>query len=412
MLDPRTQAQTNIPSNFRPDSAQSYSFGFEREVNKNSAFEARYVGNHATNLFQSINGNPFIATLAASFPQFTTGLTPCPATQQIGPGAGTDVGRVHCGTGVLRTRTNTGYSDYNSLQTEFRANNLFKQLRMRVGFTWSKNTDNASEIFSTGTAGNTVAISQNPLSFGTAEHGTSGLDFPKNFYTDIGWEVPIFKEQRGAIGHLLGGWGFSAAYRLSSGQPFTPAQVGEASATGGNYYDNTFYQSFFGEPARPFLGSNSAPLTAVGIFCGDAPVFFGPLNCAPVGGNNQLVSMNALNATGTLVAVTPQQVRFIENTGRAQTLFGTPFGNVGRNTVRDAKTNIVNMAVSKRFKISEKTSFEVHATALNALNHFNFSSVDPVLADAGNTGSGNGFGDPSLTGANGRRLLIGGIFRF
>jgi len=215
VLDPRTQAQTDIPTNFQPDRVQSYTLGIEREITKNSAFEIRYVGNHADNLFQSINQNPFIATLAAKFPQFTTGLTPCAATQEVGLGAGTDVGRVNCGTGAVRARTNTGFSDYNGLQMEFRANNMFKQLTMRTGFTWSKTTDNASEIFSTGTAGNTVAISQNPLDFSKSEHGTSGLDFPKRWTVTFTEQIPFFREQHGLVGHLLGGWASAPAISLA-----------------------------------------------------------------------------------------------------------------------------------------------------------------------------------------------------
>jgi len=421
VFDPRTFAQTIIPQDFKPDRVQSYTFGVEREVTRNSAFEARYVGNHADNLFQSINANPFIAGLAATYPQFTTGLTPCPATTQIGPGAGTDVGRVSCGLGAVRSRTNTGFSDYNGLQLEFRANNLFKQLTMRTGYTWSKNTDNASEIFSTGSAGNTVAISQNPLDFSKAEHGTSGLDFPQRWTINLTEQLPFFREQHGWVGHLLGGWAFNVGYQLGSGQAFTPAQVTEATATGGNFYDTTFFGNFFGnEPARPFAGSSAAPVTSVGIFAGDACALFGAGCTAPAG---QLISMTALgqsclNNNNTslvpcnVVNVTNNDVRFIMNTGRAQALFGTPFGNVARNTVRDAITNLVNMSVYKRIKFTERTSFELHLTALNALNHFNFGSVDPFLQDAGQNGSGNGFGDPSLTGANGRRLIIGGKFVF
>ncbi|HEV2990695.1 MAG TPA: carboxypeptidase regulatory-like domain-containing protein [Candidatus Angelobacter sp.] len=427
VFDPRTFAQTTIPTTFQPDRVQSYSFGFEREITKNSAFEARYVGNHADNLFQSINANPFITDLAASFPQFTTGLTPCPTTQQIGPGAGSDVGRVNCGSGIVRSRTNTGYSDYNGLQLEFRAANLFKQLTVRTGYTWSKTTDNASEIFSTGTAGNTVAISQNPLDFSKAEHGTSGLDFPQRWTITFTEQFPFFREQHGVVGHLLGGWAVAAGYQLGSGQPYTPAQILEATLTDGgkNFYDSGFFGTFFGnEPTRPFAGNSNAPVTSVGIFAGDACSLAGvtlpsaaSVACAASPG--QLISVNALNAVlpnglpnASVVNVTQNDVRFIVNTGRAQALFGTPFGNVARNTVRDAITNVVNMSVYKRFKMTEHTAFEIHATAINALNHFNFASVDPTLVDAGNFQNGNGFGDPSLTGAGGRRLIIGGKFTF
>src|SRR5262249_24077677 len=134
VFDPRTFAETNISLNFGPDKVESWSFGFEREITKNSAFEARYSGNHSYDLFQTINGNPLIPQLAADFPQFTTWHTPCAATtQSLIPGQlPTDVGRVNCGQGILRTRNNGGYSHYNGLQLEFRANNLFKQLTMRT----------------------------------------------------------------------------------------------------------------------------------------------------------------------------------------------------------------------------------------------------------------------------------------
>ncbi len=38
------------------------------------------------------------------------------------------IGRVDCDQGVVRLRNNGGYSDYNGVQAEFRANNLFKQV--------------------------------------------------------------------------------------------------------------------------------------------------------------------------------------------------------------------------------------------------------------------------------------------
>jgi len=40
---------------------------------------------------------------------------------------------------VVRLRNNGGFSNYNGFQAEFRANNLFKQLTIRAGYTFSKN---------------------------------------------------------------------------------------------------------------------------------------------------------------------------------------------------------------------------------------------------------------------------------
>ena len=102
--------------------------------------------------------------------------------------------------------------------------------------------------------------------------------------------------------------------------------------------------------------------------------------------------------------MTKNDVRFIVNTGQAQTLFGTPFGNSGRNLAQDAMTSIANVEIFKKIKLSERVAFEVHATMLNAFNHANFSSIDPFLEDAGLSQQGTGFGDPTLTNAPGRKI--------
>lgn len=413
-FDPRTQNETNITPNFGPDKVNSWSLGFEREVTKNSALEVRYVGNHGYNLFQTIDGNPYVGT-AAKPGQLQAGLLPagtnsCAATTQVGPGAGTDVGRLACGLGVVRTRTNTGFSDYDALQTEFRANNMFKQLTVRAGYTYSKTLDNVSEIFATGTAGNTLFAAQNPFQNGGAERATSGLSIPNAFTLIAVEQVPFFKEQHGLIGHILGGWTLSADYIIASGQPYTPEQLfGEALAQSpfGNVYDSAWVNAFVGnDTARPFMGSTSAPVNSVGVYAGNAcsatnAVCSGAQTTALAAlAPTQLVSLNALNGGTTAASVVPitnNQVRFIMNTGIAQTVFGTPFGNMPRNPVRDARANVLNGTVYKNFKLGEKANFEMHLTLNNALNHFNFSSVDPNLEHAGVGQFGTDFANPAVT---------------
>jgi len=434
VFDPRTQNQTTIAPNFKPDIVHSWSLGVERELTKNSAVEARYVGNHAERLFQSVDGNPFIADLQASFPNLVPpGVTPCPATQQIGPGAGTDVGRVTCGNGVIRQRTNTGFSNYNGVQVEYRANNLMKQLTLRTGYTYSRTLDNVSEIFSTGVAGNTVAFPQNPVQPDRGEYSFSGLDYPHTWSLLVSEQLPFFKEQHGFTGHVLGGWGLSANYFLQSGQRYTPSQVtGLAAATAtGDFYDNAFLGAFVGtDTARPFLGNLSAPDTSVGIFGGDACALFavtGTEAICSAGLANQLLSVNAINQTGpdgTPVLVTNNQVRFIMNGGTAQSIFGTPFGNMPRNVAQDAISNIANVSVSKLFRLNERASFEFRTSFVNVLNHPNYTSVDPFVEDAGANPKApfNGFGDPTVSNnvpgainfpvSASRRVIFGGTLRF
>ncbi|HEV7522693.1 MAG TPA: TonB-dependent receptor [Candidatus Angelobacter sp.] len=449
-FDPRTQNETIIDPNFGPDKVHTWSLGFEREVTKNSVVEVRYAGNHAVNLFQTVDGNPFAGTAAnhgllQDFPNLipnASSLTPCATTTQTGPGAGTDVGRVNCGLGVVRSRNNGGFSDYHAVQAEFRSNNLFKQLNLRATYTFSKNLDNVSEIFATGTAGNTLFAAQNPFQTGNAERSISGLNIPHALTVAVREAVPFFKEQHGLIGHVLGGWVLNAAYVYGSGQPYTPTQGNIFGAlsfagAGGNYFDSAFSNVFVGDPARPFYGNRNAPETSVGIYCGDARAFglVSAATCTSLG-NTALLSFNAFNAPAaadprgcirgaaacTPVVVTTTDVRYIMNGRTAQSVFGTPFGNVPRNPQVDAPSNRLDASVSKNIKFGERSNFELRMTATNALNHFNFASIDPNMEDAGLTQSdirlfGAGFGLPGQTAANGnnggsRVISLTGRFTF
>jgi len=420
-LDPRNLGETAVGSNFRPDQVQSWSLGVEREVTKNSALEVRYVGNHASQLFQTVNANPFIGDLATQFPNLVpAGVTPCSSANAFSPVA---IGRVNCNEGIVNSRNNAGFSNYQSVQTEFRATNLFHQLTLRGGYTFSKALDNSSEIFSTFGGGSTFAISQNPLNTGSGEYGLSGLDIPHQFTVTVVEQLPFFKQQHGIVGHLLGGWSLSGDYVLESGQPFTPETIifaQQAFGNTGDFFDQNFNNQFNAgvSAARPFVGSLNAPANSVGIFAGDACNIFGAgCGFAPT----QLISLNGLNAATTSVtAVNKSQVRYIANTAVAESVFGTPFGNAPRNVGRDAPLNYVNLSVVKNIKFNERASFEFRFTALNALNHANFATVNPFIENAGNPNFGQAFAVPQLTGdsipgsnlAASRRFYVGGTFRF
>jgi hypothetical protein len=433
VFDPRQFAETSMSPNFGPDRVHSWSLGIERETSKNSAIEIRYVGNHATDLFQSIDGNPVVTDLLADFPQFVpAGVTACPANQAVVAAA---VGRADCNQGITRLRNNGGTSDYNALQTEFRANNLFKQLTIRTGYTFAKTLDNVSEIFSTFGAANSSTFSQNPFNTTSAERSFSGLDIPHAWTILVTEELPFQKEQHGVIGHLLGGWALNANYVLASGQRYTPAQIGDAAfGSNGDYFDANFLANFNSsvDSARPFLGNINAPQTTVGVYCGDLPTVTG-FTCPTGTPDTQLISMTAIGQTCfnftnnssafggpcNFVNVTPNDVRFIVNSATSQSVFGTPFSTLPRNTVQDAISNVANLSVLKRLRISEHNTFEFRADFQNVLNHPNFSSVDPFLDDAGQFGSFTGFGDPRTTGTaypgfNGatRRINFGATFRF
>jgi hypothetical protein len=402
VYDPRTFDEAQITPNFGPDRVQSWSFGVQRELVKNLALEIRYVGNHADNLFQAINENPYIAGLAAAYPSLIpSGVTPC-ATPAI-PEA---LGRVHCNQGLVYQYTNTAYSNYDGVQSELRATNLFNQLTLTTGYTRSKTLDNTSEVFSTFNAGNSTWAAQNPLNYKGAEYGISGIDFPNNWTVGFNEQIPAFRSQHGVVGHILGGWAISGTYAISSGQPYTPSQFELNYFTGGVANDTAFDLAFIGtfETSRPFSGSPSAPGSQVGIFAGDACSFFGA-DCTAT--PSTLLSLNALNATGAVTPATKSQVRYIVNGGTADSVFGTPFGNVGRNVARDYITNSGNFTLYKNIKFWERAALQWNMTMTDVFNHPNFSGVDPFLEDAGLLAEGHGFGVPYLFSGGSRQIYFG-----
>lgn len=406
--DPRNYSETNVSDDFRADRVQSWSLGVQRELGKVAVLEARYVGNHGDRLFQSINGNPYLAGLAARFPS----EIPSSVTLQSN-------GRPLANS-LVRTRTNTGYSDYHGLQTELRADDLFHQLLFRTNYTWSKTTDNASEIYGTVAGGSTVAFSQNPLNYKGGEHALSGLDVPNSWSLSFVEKIPAFKNQAGLVGHVLGGWAVSGTYFITSGEPYTASQYyfnyitslygGFDMIPDANF--NSSFASLYDGGLRPFVGNKKAPASSLGVYAGDACIYFGA-GCSL--STDTLLDFTDLNTGGSGVTTTKDKVRYIANGAYAQDINKTPWGTASRNQNRDFWTNTGNATFSKLIKLHEGLNASVRATLTNVFNHPNYASVDPIIEDAGdNTYSDgpDGFGDPKLSDGGSRTIVVGATIRW
>jgi hypothetical protein len=446
VFDPRRFNQTAITNNFKPDRVHSWSFGIQRELTSHAAFEARYVGNHALDQFQSINGNPYVGCGDGIDPStglcnanafegeylpgladgiaagvfksslLPAGVTPCPSASAT---VAKEVGRANCNLGVQRLRTNTSYSDYNGLQMEFRTTNLFNQLTMKTNYTWSKATDNTSEIFGSLAGSNTVAFSQDPFNNLSAEHGLSGNDFPNTWTLSFNETLPFFKNQPGVIGHILGGWSFAGSYILQSGQPYTPVEATlvnplyVGNAAGYNVSDSSFESGFNStyDTKRPFISNPSAPATSIGVYAADGCFEWGnPTMCAD--SPTALYDWTALNGSlgATATPVTAKQEHFILNAPEAWVVNGTPYGNAARNILRDFKTNTANFQIAKTSNWGERVRLIWHMSMVNAFNHANYASIDPFLDDAGQSGlfgPGVGFGNPYVQNGGNRTIRFG-----
>jgi outer membrane receptor protein involved in Fe transport len=421
LLNPAFLSQSGVSSDFHSPYSEQWSVGVQRQVGRNNVFEARYVANRGVGLFQTVDQNPLVRTLVNGFsnvvcltvdaggnctstqtinyPSFAnllpSGITPqtaatCPDDPRTPTSneATVAAGRAVC-RGLYTVRANTGRSWYDSLQLRYAGRFLKNSLSLNASYTFSKTLDNTSEVFTFGTEGN--IISPNPYNYTAAEKGISNLHRKHLGSLSFIYDVPFYKEQRGFVGHLLGGFQINGNYIYNSPRPYTPSQVLSVSFLG---VGNTYSTTTGSDAIRPFIGSNSAPFGTVGISQVDA-YRIGFID--HVTNVNGFISFNELNTTGNTVAVTKDQVRFILNGPGAARIFGNPFGDMPRNYGRSIPINQLNLGFFKTTKIRENVRLQVRAELYNALNHpqagfgvtRNGQAPDILLEDAGFTFADN-----------------------
>src|SRR5205814_4186664 len=175
--------------------------------------------------------------------------------------------------GPVRLRSNRAAATYPRLQVRFAARHR-NDLALTANYTFSKNIDNASEIFSTGGGGQGVADPQRFFDSTSGERGLSAFHQKHSFTSNFIYDLPWQKAQKGAVGHLLGGYQISGVMLLGSGRAYTPL---EAFGT----YDPNFENAFFGVGAlRPFNGNASAPNGTIAFgFQSVCGVLFGGTTC-------------------------------------------------------------------------------------------------------------------------------------
>lgn len=419
-FDPRLLIQTIVPPDFRSPYSLQFSFGIQRQINSSNVFEIRYVGNRGRGLFQTVNRNPNYANLyngfsagGFNFPSFRNLLGDAPPPQVCVNDPATPDNEAACngrllpGQGVIRSRENTANSQYDSLQTRYNGRFINKDLNFGASYTFSKALDNASEIFSFGES----AIAQNVFDIEKGERSFSGFDRRHAFSMNFIYEVPFYKSQNGFLGKLLGGFQINGTYNLASGRRYTPSQFFNTFIP--SYQDQGFSNTLLGlDNLRPFLGNPSADIRLIGITSIDAQLAGLTTATSPTG----FYSLNEFNTTGNAVPVSQNDVRFIFNGPGAALRFGTPFGNVPRNSVLGPTLNQMNLGVFKTTNITEKVKIQLRAEAFNVLNRPNSgfgvaagsSLPDIFIEDAGITGTpGVGFADKRETELSSRRIQLG-----
>jgi hypothetical protein len=175
---------------------------------------------------------------------------------------------------------------------------------------------------------------------------SSNFDQRHVFTLSYMYDLPFFKGS-GLMHTLLGGWQWSGITAVQTGTPFSITNGGDGIATPSDNAGVANGTGTAGWPDR--IGDPNAKIAGSGAGNG-----FGPL----------LFNLGAFTA--------PR---------------GLTFGNAGRNLLRNPRQTNFDMALFKRFRITERYSFEFRTEAFNVFNHTEFGYI---FGDAGSAAGNSG----------------------
>jgi hypothetical protein len=353
-LNPATFARTIVGENFHSPVYDQFSFGFEREIGRDSVFRIGYVGTRGRDLFQTIDGNPRNPTNNVFISTAAPGSVNNPCRQ-------TTFDPTNCTLGIIRLRDNRAESDYHSMQASF-DKRLSKGFSAGVHFTWSSFIDTASELFNP--SGGEVAVAQNSYDL-AADKARSSYDRPLRLSGNFVYELPWYQQQNGFVGRILGGWQFNSFFTLQSGAPFTPLNGSDPTGA---------LSGIDGLVGNAIRANSVAPLPTT-----SAEELF---NLMHQGGQRffaRLTCNGALNAPATICQ---------------------RFGTAGRNILRADTIENVDFGIIKNTRIGENTRLQLRADMFNATNTRNFGVPTASLASAA-------FLNQWTTDGGNRRIIVG-----
>lgn len=206
-------------------------------------------------------------------------------------------------------------SIYHSLQAE--ASWRLRQAQLTSAYTWAHALDEVSDLFDLAGA---RALPQNSFNR-RGERGSANFDVRHRFAQSFIWDLPYWPTNR-----LLGGWQLAGIATLQTGQPFTVLSSIDVNLDG-NLTDrpNTLAVSQVNEGSLRY------------------------------------------QFPGTLA----EQFRLLAPAGRD--------GAVGRNTLRAPGVAVVDLAVNKVFKFTERQQLEWRTEVFNLFNRTHFGIPAHVL---------------------------------
>ncbi len=348
-LNPNTLTRTIVGGDFRAPSYDQFSLEVQRELSRDIVLRVGYVGTKGTGLFQTVDGNP----------RTPTNVIADPKAPVFAP-------RVDPTRGIFRLRANAASSIYHSMQISLEKR-LTRGFSAGMHYTWSAAIDTTSEIFNPSTG--EVAVAQDSFDL-RSDRARSTYDRPHRFTGNTVYELPFFQDQKGALGHLLGGWQVNAFFTLQSGAPFTP--LNGSDPTGAlNGID-----SLVGNAIRADL--------------------------------NTTLDVSSMNIIELLAAGGSKLFRPLpafDESKRGTTQIGKRVGNAGRNILRADGIQNLDFGILKNTTMFEGHRVQFRADMFNVTNTRNFGIPNGTVTSAN-------FLNQWATNGGNRRIVLGLRYTF
>ena len=336
---------------FHTPYSQQYSMDVQQQLTPSLTMDVGYVGSHDTHLlgYIDINSLPVGAAKAAGILP-AGGITSSTQTKVL------NQIRQFKGYGGMYGDDTIFSSNYNSLQIAVKKRFRGKSL-IDGNYTWQK--------FLTNSPADRSGAPQDRFNIGQ-EYGRSVLDRTDYASIDFVYDLPFYHDQKGLVGHLVGGWEISGIVALDSGLP-----ISVSASAGGTINGVTF-----------------ADVGGLGIQ-GSSPAGFRP---------NQLFDPR------TGAAKTRQQWFNPAAFAAPSAALGIP-GNAKRGTIIGPGFNREDLGLFRDFRIFRDLNFQLRGEAFNVLNHTNFGPPAVTSTTASTFGT-------ITTAREARILQIGGKLTF
>lgn len=309
-LGPLSLHATGSPA-FKVPYSQNWNLSVQREVLPSTLVEVAYVGSMGTHLLGEVDFNQVPLSVRLNAANATTWANAL---------------RPYTGYGPITSIINPFTSSYHSLQLSA-TRRVNRGLTLSAAYTWSRTltddpTDRSTPPYDT---------YNYRLDYGPANFSPNQI-----FVTNFVYDLPFYKEQRGVVGKVAGGWELSGITVFESGVPLTITQS-----------NDPFNSNDFG------AGPNLFP-DGIGI-------------------DPSVVSPRPDFVSGQAVTGPKTATEWLNT--KAWTDAIGHFGNSGRGVVYGPGLNNWDLAAIKNIKITERVNTQFRAEFFNAFNHPSFLGV-------------------------------------